>query len=97
VQNIHWGTYILFAALNLVIIVPTVYFFFPETANMRLEDVDHLFEAGGITGGVLTKGGRLADRRRDIEVANHVQVENKSDSGSDPREGVEIYEHEEKM
>ncbi|KAK4949872.1 hypothetical protein LTR10_011714 [Elasticomyces elasticus] len=101
VQNIHWGTYILFAALNLVIIVPTVYFFFPEIANMRLEDVDHLFESGGITGGVLNKGGRLADRRRDIEVANHGQVESngqvesKSDIGS--RLEREMYEHEEKV
>lgn len=68
---------------------------------MRLEDVDHLFEAGGITGGVLSKGGRFADRRRDIEVANHGQLENngqvevKSDSGS--RLEQEAYEHEEKV
>ncbi|KIX96707.1 uncharacterized protein Z520_07426 [Fonsecaea multimorphosa CBS 102226] len=96
VQNIHWGTYILFAALNLVIIVPTVYFFFPETANMRLEDVDHLFEAGGITGGVLSKSGRLADRRQDIEVANHAQAENKSESGSGSEIAQEVYEHQEK-
>ncbi|KIW56375.1 hypothetical protein PV05_05040 [Exophiala xenobiotica] len=98
VQNIHWGTYILFAALNLVIIVPTVYFFFPETANMRLEDVDHLFEAGGITGGVLRKGGRLADRRQAIEVEHHGQAENKSDTASaGSRVGQEIYEHDEKV
>lgn len=39
--------------------VPLVYAFFPETAGLQLEDIDHLFEKGGITGGVLTsKGGR---------------------------------------
>ena len=36
-----------------------MYAFFPETAGLQLEDIDHLFEAGGITGGVLkAKGGR---------------------------------------
>ena len=64
---------------------------------MRLEDVDHLFEAGGITGGVLKKGGRLADRRRDIEIANHGQIENKTDSGSEPQDGEEVYEHQGKV
>jgi hypothetical protein len=65
---------------------------------MRLEDVDHLFEAGGITGGVLTKSGRLADRRQVIEMENHAQVENKSETGSaGSRVGQEIYEHEEKV
>jgi hypothetical protein len=29
-----------------------VFFFFPETKGLELEDVDHLFERGGITGGV---------------------------------------------
>lgn len=63
--------YILFAALNLGIIVPVTYFFFPETANMRLEDIDYIFEKGGITGGVLSKGGHFTDRRRDIEEVHH--------------------------
>lgn len=35
-----------------------MYCFFPETRGLQLEDVDHLFERGGLTGGVLTsKGG----------------------------------------
>ena len=39
--------------------VPIVYAFFPETAGLQLEDIDHLFEKGGITGGVFrAKGGR---------------------------------------
>lgn len=32
--------------------IPIVFFFFPETKGLELEDVDHLFEKGGITGGV---------------------------------------------
>jgi MFS family permease len=41
--NIQWGTYALFAALNGVVIFPTVYFFFPETKRYSLEDLDIIF------------------------------------------------------
>lgn len=37
--------------------IPIVFFFFPETKGLELEDVDHLFEAGGITGGVWASRG----------------------------------------
>lgn len=37
--NIRWGTYALFAAVNGLIIFPTVYLFFPETKKYSLEDV----------------------------------------------------------
>lgn len=70
VQNIGYNTYILFAVFNIAIIVPVTYCFFPETANMRLEDIDFIFDKGGITGGVLGKGGRFADRRVDVENAH---------------------------
>ena len=38
--------------------IPMVYFFFPETSGLELEDVDYLFERGGITGGVFETRGR---------------------------------------
>ncbi|KAG2140509.1 general substrate transporter [Suillus bovinus] len=41
-NNISWGTYIVFAALN-AFIIPVVYFFFPETAGRSLEDMDVIF------------------------------------------------------
>ncbi len=37
--------------------LPTVYFLFPETSGLELEDVDHLFERGGFTGGVFETRG----------------------------------------
>lgn len=86
--------YILFAVLNAGVIVPVTYCFFPETAGMRLEDIDHIFEAGGITGGVLSKSGRAIDRRIDIEGTYHEDAEIKvSGPGPMPQVVSEIYEH----
>jgi hypothetical protein len=48
-NNISWRTYIVFAALNAVI-VPVVYFFFPETGGRSLEDLDVVFALAYITG-----------------------------------------------
>jgi len=42
-SNIGWGTYAFFAALNAVIIFPTVLLFFPETKKYSLEDLDLIF------------------------------------------------------
>ena len=78
----YFHSYVLFCVLNLGIIVPVTYFFFPETANMRLEDIDHIFEGGGITGGVIGKNGLLNDRRKDIERENHLPNEGVKTSGS---------------
>ncbi|KAK0468428.1 general substrate transporter [Desarmillaria tabescens] len=41
-ENINWGTYVVFASLN-AMIVPIVYLFFPETAGRSLEDMDVIF------------------------------------------------------
>ncbi|KEY65089.1 hypothetical protein S7711_08158 [Stachybotrys chartarum IBT 7711] len=42
-ENIGYQTYIIFAAINAAI-VPTVYFFFPETAYRSLEEMDTIFQ-----------------------------------------------------
>ena len=42
ISNIHWGTYIIFT-ITLAVFVPIVYFFYPETSNLSLEEVDNLF------------------------------------------------------
>jgi hypothetical protein len=42
IHNLGWRTYIIFAVLN-ALWVPIIYFFFPETKGLELEDVDRLF------------------------------------------------------
>ncbi|KAL2106144.1 hypothetical protein VUR80DRAFT_7220 [Thermomyces stellatus] len=45
VSRLKWKAYFIFMATNLVF-VPMVYFFFPETSKMRLEDMDYFFSSG---------------------------------------------------
>lgn len=42
ISNIHWATYIIFTC-TLAAFVPIVYFAYPETSNLSLEEVDNLF------------------------------------------------------
>ncbi|OAA57138.1 General substrate transporter [Niveomyces insectorum RCEF 264] len=41
-NNIKWGYYLVWAAIN-AIIIPIIYFFFPETAGRSLEEIDEIF------------------------------------------------------
>ncbi|KAG7699352.1 hypothetical protein KL950_000791 [Ogataea haglerorum] len=69
INNIGWRTFIIFAILNFTWI-PIVFCFYPETKGLELEDIDHLFDRGGFTGGVFTTRGhpiRPGERRKDIE------------------------------
>ncbi|KAL4802012.1 general substrate transporter [Aspergillus unguis] len=69
-DNIGWRTFIIFAVLNAVFI-PMVYFFYPETKGLELEDIPLLFSKGGFTGGVFTsKGGRTVTPGQHAEETN---------------------------
>ena len=64
IANVRWRTFIIYAVLNAAFI-PAVYFFYPETKGIELEDIPLLFAKGGITGGVASsKGGRTVARHQ---------------------------------
>jgi hypothetical protein len=42
-DTLHWGIYIIYAALN-AIFIPVIYFFVVETAGLSLEEIDRWFE-----------------------------------------------------
>lgn len=45
INRLAWKAYLIFMATNLFF-VPIVYFLYPETGNLRLEDVDFIFSDG---------------------------------------------------
>ncbi|GLB10716.1 hypothetical protein AtubIFM57258_007125 [Aspergillus tubingensis] len=42
-SSLGWKYFIVYAAINLVLLVPMVYFFFPETKSLHLEAIDNIF------------------------------------------------------
>jgi len=46
INRLEWRAYLIFVVTNLLF-VPMFYFFFPETSNLRLEDIDHIFAKRG--------------------------------------------------
>ena len=47
--QLAWKAYFIFMCLNFAF-VPLIYFFYPETANLTLEEVDYLFVKEGHKG-----------------------------------------------
>ena len=45
-ERLKWKAYLIFVITNMLF-VPLVYFFYPETSNIQLEDIDKIFTAGG--------------------------------------------------
>jgi MFS family permease len=46
IHRLHWKAYLIFMVTN-ALFVPAFYFFFPETSNLRLEDIDYVFSRSG--------------------------------------------------
>lgn len=65
-QNIKSNTYIIFAVIN-AIMVPSVYFFFPETAYRSLEEMDTIFQkVKGLRGALdVVQQAKIEPRRYD--------------------------------
>lgn len=67
VARIHWGTYLFFAALN-ASFIPIVYFFYPETANRSLEEIDLIFAKGYVEKMSYVRAAKELPRLTDEEV-----------------------------
>ncbi|KAH8879085.1 general substrate transporter [Thozetella sp. PMI_491] len=61
---IGWKYYFVFVAFNLVVTLPTVYFFFLETKGLTLEEIDLLF-------GERALGSLPADLQKEAQVGTH--------------------------
>ncbi|KAF4334108.1 sugar transporter STL1 [Fusarium beomiforme] len=69
INRLQWKAYLIFMATNLAF-VPIIFFLYPETSNLALEEVDYIFARGENTVQVaremqkeLALHGRLADDR----------------------------------
>lgn len=46
INRLQWKAYLIFMVTNLLF-VPIFYFYYPETSNLRLEEIDYIFSQGG--------------------------------------------------
>lgn len=49
ISSLQWKAYLIFMCTNLAF-VPLVYYCYPETSNLTLEEVDHIFTRDGHEG-----------------------------------------------
>ncbi|RHZ69825.1 hypothetical protein CDV55_108083 [Aspergillus turcosus] len=67
IAHIGWGTYLFFAALN-ASFIPIIWFFYPETANRSLEEIDLIFAKGYVENMSYVKAARELPRLTDDEI-----------------------------
>lgn len=67
IGQLQWRAYLIFMATNLVF-VPTLYFWYPETTGLTLEEIDYLFLEQHVVkhSKEVWKKGLSADERRRI-------------------------------
>lgn len=66
--------------------IPMVYFLYPETKGILLEDIPLLFHKGGITGGVFSSRGRT------VNPGDHALALRLDEKGEERREEEERVE-----
>ena len=66
ITSLSWKAYLIFMCLNLSF-VPLVFFVYPETANLTLEEMDYLFTRDEGQKGTKKSLGRTEDVIRSLE------------------------------
>lgn len=67
VQNIKWGTYLFFAAMN-ACFIPIIWCFYPETSKRSLEEIDLIFAKGFVENKSYVTAARELPKLSDDEV-----------------------------
>ncbi|KAJ9396948.1 hypothetical protein DTO282F9_6202 [Paecilomyces variotii] len=80
ISHLQWKAYLIFMCTNLAFI-PLIYFFYPETANLTLEDIDYLYTQPG------RSARKVARELRKNRASGHGSVED------DVKPTVEMQEH----
>ncbi|KAF2152816.1 general substrate transporter [Myriangium duriaei CBS 260.36] len=70
IHRLQWKAYLIFMATNLLF-VPIFYFFYPETSNLSLEDIDYIFTSKENPVQVGRRMHRELGNKRDIEQLEH--------------------------
>jgi MFS family permease len=82
INRIQWKAYLIFMITNFLF-VPVIYFYYPETSNLRLEDIDLIFTRGGdpvkqarkMAAEIKAYGNIQIEQQEDDKVASSVGVE----------------------
>jgi MFS family permease len=82
INRIQWKAYLIFMVTNFLFI-PIIYFFYPETSNLRLEDIDLIFSRGG---NPVAQARKMA---HEIKLYGDIQADQVSDEKAASSLGVE--------
>ena len=72
IQSLQWKFYIIWTVFN-ASFIPIVYFFYPETADRSLEDVDRFFRENQNI--LIFKDPKAVSSKRPIEYVEHMERE----------------------
>ncbi|KAF2170546.1 hypothetical protein M409DRAFT_64244 [Zasmidium cellare ATCC 36951] len=90
IEKIGWGTYLFFAAMN-AIFFPIIWFFYPETSQRSLEEIDLIFAKGYCEKMNYVRAAKELPRLSDEEVDARAREYGFS-SGSDEEVGAAMKE-----
>ncbi|KXX80422.1 Sugar transporter STL1 [Madurella mycetomatis] len=96
VTNIGWGTYLFFAVIN-ACFIPVIYFFYPETAQRSLEEIDIIFAKGHAENMSYVKAAKELPHLQPIEIEEYARRYGLVDTVSRAGGGRDGRDEEEKV
>lgn len=96
VTNIGWGTYLFFAVIN-GCFIPVIYFFYPETAQRSLEEIDIIFAKGHVENMSYVKAAKELPHLQPTEIEEYAKRYGLVDTASRAGGGRDARDEEEKV